>query len=97
MRHLALILTLIAATPALAEGPVQHKGGLPACRHYSDWTILRQIGKDKDREGFARFLQEKGCIALKAGTFYADVTIGDNQCVRLQGESECWWTIQIVH
>jgi hypothetical protein len=94
----SLIALAMMTAPAYAAGPITLDKELYVCRYYKDWDNFEQILKSKDRAGTIRFMQETaGCGHLPAGTvLYSDRKIEDSECVRIEGQTECYWSFPVV-
>jgi hypothetical protein len=94
---LAFIPLLLVATPALATGPIVTENPTIACPLHNDWLRLKQMIRDKDRVAAKAFL-EKNCLVIPAGfKLYADLKIDLDECLRIEGQTDCVWGNAIVY
>ena len=94
----ALIALALMTVPAYAAGPITLDKELYVCRYYRDGDNFEQILKSKDRAATVRFTQETaGFGHLPAGTvLYSDRKIEDSECLRIEGQTECYWSFPVV-
>jgi len=95
-----LALTLLIPSAATADS-LTLKQDQFACKSLYDWEKVAGMVKTKDTPAFMQFMQAKipsrECTILKAGMVVsADHKAGDHECLRAQGEIECYWSTPII-